>query len=266
MNLIDILKMETAEWLWKLPQNTAVRAELDSYRELLRLDGCCVLKDFMDKSLVDQLLVQARNTFNNHSEFVVIESNGTDKRIYGVERLCKDFALADKLQLTDQLADQFYMHGSGKWFQLLGNISYREGNLGSGSGWHRDSPFSHQFKAILYLTDVHSENGPFEYIKGSHLKQSIKSASRFLGKEMREYRFSDDEITRLEEAHVVSRRMAITAPRGSLLLADTRGLHRGRPLTSGERYALTRYYFRRQVPKQFTSRYPLTDESRSTIQ
>jgi hypothetical protein len=39
------------------------------------------------------------------------------------------------------------------------------------------------------------------------------------------------------------------APAGSLILVDTRGIHRGRPLyKNGERYALTNYYWHKDFP------------------
>ena len=55
-------------------------------------------------------------------------------------------------------------------------------------------------------------------------------------------------------------RMSVIGRRGSLVLIDSRGLHRGRPLRSGERMAVTRYYFPRRIPDGFATAYPLTGD------
>ena len=44
---------------------------------------------------------------------------------------------------------------------------FKNNNIGSGAGWHKDS-YSNQYKSILYLNDVNSENGPFQIIKDSN--------------------------------------------------------------------------------------------------
>lgn len=49
----------------------------------------------------------------------------------------------------------------------------KDNNLGSGEGWHRDSVYRIQYKSIVYLTDVNENNGPFEYILGSHKISTI---------------------------------------------------------------------------------------------
>ncbi len=40
----------------------------------------------------------------------------------------------------------------------------------------------------------------------------------------------------------------LTGGAGTLLAANVKGLHRGKPLLSGERWALTRYYYRKNIP------------------
>ena len=42
---------------------------------------------------------------------------------------------------------------------LAGRLTFENGNLGSGQGWHRDS-YSSQFKAMVYLTDVDESQAP----------------------------------------------------------------------------------------------------------
>src|SRR6185437_16980073 len=50
---------------------------------------------------------------------------------------------------------------------LAARLRARPGNLGSGQGWHRDA-FHFQYKAMVYLSDVGPDNGPFQLLDASH--------------------------------------------------------------------------------------------------
>jgi hypothetical protein len=260
--LVDALKREAAEFLWRLPQHNATATPVSDARERLMADGYCVIPGFIDSLTADALAASARSLYGNHPEYVTLESNGTDKRIYGAEQAAAEFRLEDELRWVDALSRAFYWTEDVVWFQMLGKISYQPNGLGSGSGWHRDSPFSHQFKAILYLTDVDEKNGPFEYIRGSHAKKSLAEVSKCLKVPGSRYRFSSEQIEQLENSGTIPRRTSVTGPKGTLLLTDSRGLHRGSPLVAGERLAVTRYYFPRRIPREFTTAHPLTGRLR----
>jgi hypothetical protein len=90
--------------------------------------------------------------------------------------------------------------------------------------YHFDLDRLRFLKLFVYLTDVSSETGPHMYVRGSH---------RSLPAELRaDRRFADDEVLR----HFDGERIAsITGPRGTMFLADTRGLHKGVPVVRGER-------------------------------
>jgi Phytanoyl-CoA dioxygenase (PhyH) len=263
--LVDGLKLRAAEMLWSLPKRNPDEGERDKARQRLLTDGCCVLENFLDRAAVERLVTVARAAYETDTEFVSLESNGSDRRIYGVDRLHSVFAMEHAMSYPDALSRAFY-RSHVEWFQVLGNIRFSNNNLGSGSGWHRDSPFSHQFKAILYLSEVDQENGPFQYVRGSHLKESVRSAARCLGIRPRSYRFSSEQIETLREAGVIPTPTTFTGSPGTLLLIDSRGLHRGAPLRAGERLAVTRYYFAGGVPTEFAAHYPLTVRRRSSEQ
>ena len=258
-DLVDVLKREAAEYLWRLPRQAASATPLTDARERLLADGYCVFPGFLDSHTVDALASKAENLYVGHAEHVTLESNGTDKRIYGAEQLAAEFGLEDELHWVDALGQTFYWTENIVWFQMLGKISYHENNLGSGSGWHRDSPFSHQFKAILYLSDVNDKNGPFQYIRGSHTKQTLAQVARHLNLPGSSYRFTSQQIEQLENAGTIPRRTSLIGAKGTLVLADSRGLHRGKPLLAGERLAVTRYYFPRRIPLDFATGYPLLE-------
>lgn len=116
------------------------------------------------------------------------------------------------------------------------------GSMGSsGDGWHRDAYFG-QYKALLYLTDVDSSNGPFEIIPKTH-KLIINFLLMLAGKsQYNQDRYSDDSINSIIK-FLGLKPKAITAKAGTLVLFNATCLHRGRPIESSERIALTNYYF-----------------------
>ena len=59
-------------------------------------------------------------------------------------------------------------------------------------------------------------------------------------------RFTEEEISQLNQ----SNKLTVTAKAGTLLVADTRGIHRGQPIEQGERYALTVYSWATEMPPQ----------------
>ena len=260
MKTLDYLKLEASELFWMLPKYNFNDSSIDQYITLLLSDGICVIENFIDQSLCESLVSKASNIIENRKQFVSFESNDSDKRIYGIDRLDESFRLDDEMKLAHTISTKFYRVRNPVWFQMFGNITYAPNNQGSGAGWHRDSRYSHQFKAIIYLSNVTDVSGPFEYFKGSHLKEGLNKTADFLGVSTNAYRFEDEQVNELEASGILSKRTTVKGSKGTVVLADTRGLHRGKPLLEGERWALTRYYFERQIPKHFASKYPALEE------
>ena len=139
-------------------------------------------------------------------------------------------------------------------FTLANKVDSLEGSRGSGEGWHKDSSFR-QFKAILYLNDVHENNGPFQLIAKSHGLKHYLRDMRAGGLRFRHLRISDDQVERIL-APAPDRLTTITGRAGTLILVDTASIHRGRPPVKGVRYALTNYYVERwQIDAAFLDAY-----------
>ncbi|MBX7460382.1 phytanoyl-CoA dioxygenase family protein [Qipengyuania huizhouensis] len=153
----------------------------------------------------------------------------SDARIWGFEQDIGD--LVDQFQISRRIEaiEKYLGRPVRSWFLMANRVVPQESNQGSGGGFHRDSPFSHQVKCIWYLTDVASDNGPFEFIPGSH-SNAIPSRDRYpLGH------------YRLENIHKDDRLVEVLADAGSLLVCDTKCIHRGKPIETGSRYAVTLY-------------------------
>lgn len=92
--------------------------------------------------------------------------------------------------------------------------------------WHRDlnTPF-HLLKAFVFLSDCDLATGPHEFILKSHRDFDNLNGKRY---------FSDEEVDALmPPGH--PRRLASVVKAGTVILEDTRGLHRARMPDTGHR-------------------------------
>jgi len=87
--------------------------------------------------------------------------------------------------------------------------------------WHRDFNDRHLLKAFLYLVDVDEETGPFEYVPRSAPGGELEAHWRWrpLGDN---YPPEGELATRIGD-----RAVKFTAPKGTLILCNTSGFHRG---------------------------------------
>lgn len=94
-------------------------------------------------------------------------------------------------------------------------------------GYHFDS-YNDQYKAFIYLTDVPDEAyGPYSYIRGSHKKSLPRRKVEGVINRLRG-RPPTDAIT-YDEDNVIN----FTAPKGTLIISDQTGYHRGIPQEAG---------------------------------
>jgi hypothetical protein len=97
--------------------------------------------------------------------------------------------------------------------------------------YHFDMDRIKWVKFFIYLTDVGPENGPHCFIEGSHRTGGIpaelleKGYSRLTDAEV-SANYSDDRF------------VEFTAPRGTIIAEDTRGLHKGKHVRKGDRLML----------------------------
>jgi hypothetical protein len=183
------------------------------------------LRDFIDSSL------------KNNTPNVWTDDLGSDQRIYGAEVLCPEIEILLPIDEMRRKGEAYLGQKLPHYFVLAAKLQYRDGNIGSGGGWHRDSPFTPQFKFIAYLSDVDCKNGPFEYIPQTHTSLD-KFKSKF---KLSKMRYTEEEVKEQWNESIL-----VTGEEGSILIVDTRGLHRGSPIQRGERYACTVYFFEKK--------------------
>jgi len=87
--------------------------------------------------------------------------------------------------------------------------------------WHRDPENEHVVKVFVYFTDVDEGAGPFEYVRGS----SAGGRYDHLRPWADGYRYV--EPVDLDAAVAPEDRLTVTGPRGTTIVCDTGGFHRG---------------------------------------
>lgn len=97
--------------------------------------------------------------------------------------------------------------------------------------YHFDMDRIKWLKFFVYLTDVRPENGPHCFISGSHRSGGIPK--HLLSKGYA--RLSDEEVV---ACYPPDRFVEFTGPRGTVIAEDTRGLHKGKHVTAGDRLML----------------------------
>ena len=108
------------------------------------------------------------------------------------------------------------------WF----SFPVKEVDKGSAKNWHWDCDGIKWLKVFVYLNDVNLTNGPHAFVTGSHKYWKVNNKS--------------SRVTELQilDAYGEKAINTFTAPRGTVIFEDTRGFHRGTPLTSGHRLVL----------------------------
>lgn len=102
--------------------------------------------------------------------------------------------------------------------------------------WHRDRDDLMILKIFIYLSDVDVSNGAFTYAPGTHIiGHNQKEPEYFLenGKTKRSYDAQLERIVPKENWIIGSGKM------GTIVFADTHGLHKGGFVTTGSRFLYT---------------------------
>jgi hypothetical protein len=164
-----------------------------------------------------------------------------DRRVYGVNNVSEVLArFANDPDLT-AVANAYNREPTVCAFTLGAYMPATKDNSGSGEGWHRDA-FFRQIKAIVYLSDVSPENGPFQILRKSQETDKVIADMKAGNLGYMQYRMKEEEVDRIVTREP-ERLLTCTGKAGSLILVDTSTIHRGKPITEGVRYALTNYYF-----------------------
>jgi hypothetical protein len=245
----DIVK--TALQIWNEPKSDLFASidkdlEIKNVVEKLHKDGIIILKDYFDKDKVALLKSEVDRLFNEYKDFIWSDSEDSDHRLHGSQRKSNAINEFNQEPYFQNIADQFLGYESFAFSTLCARLFASTNNLGSGGGWHRDTPYeSKQFKSIVYLTDVGLENGPFQYVNGTQNQSSLFRNIWLHNVKHGQHRFSDEEVQKILEDKYYTLN-SYPAKAGTVILVNTFGMHRGMPIEKENRYALTNYFYKKE--------------------
>lgn len=207
---------------------------------MLRRDGIHIIQGYYTAEQCAVLRAKIDAIIMSAGDAVFIDDQKSDHRVNGAERVSAEVAAFCDDPFTVDIARTLSDREDLQRFTLAARLEHREGNKGSGGGWHRDS-LGFQFKAMLYLSDVTMDNGPFQFFRGSHrrfykLRNYLFDLSRGFSDIVR---YSDEHISKLPQEDLIT----ATGKAGDMVLFNSSGVHRGMPTREGVRYALTIYFF-----------------------
>jgi hypothetical protein len=206
-------------------------------------NGYYEFEDKLDEQEVIKLFELAKNTPTRYTDLAnqkVSLSKG--KVLFNADNIISPRYQMDSVDLVQNeliqkiILDSSFREIAGKYLKsepILDIVtmwwSLPFGNKGTSQAaqmYHFDMDRIKFLKFFIYLTDVHTDNGPHCYIKSSH--KSIPSNIR----NNSDRRIDDDELRRVYNP---SDFKEFTGDEGTILAVDTRGFHKGKPLISDKR-------------------------------
>lgn len=137
-------------------------------------------------------------------------------------------------------------------------VEAKTDNQGSGGGWHRDS-LPNQYKAFLFLTDITDIAGPLQFYPGTHkLRNKLKTIAK-LGWNSRKLDYDSPKI-RNKVIESTIEEVSLTCKAGTLAIVNTSSIHRGKPDIKINRYSLTYYSYKTEIPSHVLS---ISEKSRA---
>lgn len=202
--------------------------------------GYYLKPDFLSRKQCEELCLIIDNIIKEKPQFIH-PAVKNDHRIYGIENLEPKFAFFTNNELLTEIASNYLGQVSKAAFTLGARLDFCSSeNNSSGGGWHRDSAFR-QVKAMIYLSDVDIGNGPFQYLPKSQMFTNTLKANCVSGKEYDDVRWSEESVNNLLKSGWSVE--TFYAKKGTLLIFDSSGIHRGQPINNINRYAITNYYY-----------------------
>jgi len=216
---------------------TKVDAEYAHTYDQLKRDGYVVIPDFIDNKKSQELIDAFEGKTN--LDRVWKDEKGSDTRIFGIDRVDPSYNSVFNTHGLNSIFKKYIDRFSYYHFIMANKVCYKDDNVGSGGGWHRDVVNRRQLKFIMYLNDVDTSNGCFQYIKYSHRIPEKWKINRILNRPQSDVRYTEQEANLLFSNNYQC--IDLVGKAGTLIIVDTSGIHRGSPIKQGTRYAATNY-------------------------
>lgn len=239
---------EVANWRHRLNNQKKIELQPGDTQHLENLEkrGWTVIPSQFNESDLEEIRTELDRAFERTELPIWSDDEGADHRLFGFD------SISEKAKQFYQFADSIRILSAYTRIPISfmttmgGRIKSIEKNKGSGGGWHRDTAEFRQVKSIMYASPIDLNNGPFQYVDGSHIRKNIPTYAKYLKKDWNERRFTNEEVENLCNQFNLKVSTLVSSP-GEIILVDTSGLHRGKPLDAGTRYALTNYIWNHRL-------------------
>jgi hypothetical protein len=216
-------------------------------------DGVVLVEDYLDEATCDQIRTSVETALADGMQEAPDDAGYGDLVAFGEPVLKRRSGERD-----DGMLDIFNMDGAvpelrefktdpfvGEMVTEAADEPYSPDNVNvyvnrsvtDTRGYHADT-YTGKFKSFVYLTDVLDRSyGPFAYIKGTHRKSGLTRKASQLVNRLQSAPPTDAVFYDDDEA------LVCTAPKGTLIVANQAGYHRGIPQEEGrERMLATTSY------------------------
>jgi hypothetical protein len=158
---------------------------------------------------------------SNFSGTVVNIRTGQDKGmidIFNIDKLMPSFESIKESLIQNELLQEIFNKKDLK----AGNLNvYINQGITETRGFHVDT-FSKKIKFFIYLTDVNTlDDGPYCFVKNTHTNSPLK----YFHKEILKYPKATTDSLVFDTEDVIP----VLAARGSMIISDQSGIHRGFP-------------------------------------
>jgi hypothetical protein len=225
-------------------------------------DGVVIVREFLPAAVIQQIVAEVRQSAEALAEnryggpLKTKMADGGLVRLYEVEKSLSPSSRAffDNAFIAG-LADATCrngMHSADRYLDYKAEIDGLDKNL----LFHIDH-WKVRFKAFLLLEDVTEDQAPFVYVLGSHRHGRWRrkwdwgyqhNPPRDDRKDPGGNCLLPDEVAEICGRYGFEER-TFTGKAGDLILADTRGIHRGSPLRSGTRLQLVELFVMNGAPE-----------------
>lgn len=225
------------------------------YLNTLVNDGVLVIENFLDEAEVDKIVAELGPVMEQVKDDTFQGPNYFSRNpVSGVYRLRNANQLSNASNaffenpVIRSIAKAYvskYVKSFMQLAELKNGLHISDKSVGSISDIAHFDNWKFGFKAFLYVTDVGENEAPFVYVKGSHVLASngsqFKKYLAFSKHGPHAGYYTVQQVEQLKREYGFED-VICTGKRGTLILADTRGIHHGTPLRENHRFLLANYF------------------------
>ena len=221
--------------------------EILKYKKQLDNNGYLILDNVLNSEEVNALVddfIKLEGFYTSDSNIKLQKKKLNIQNPESVKFYYNSQDIIDNFNVQKILFDSSIIHFAQMYlnsYPVIDNISawwsFPAGNPDKNAAqwWHFDLDRPKWLKFFFFLTDCSIENGAHRFVRGSHKNNGIPWSLRKKGYD----RLDDNDV---EKKFPKKDIIDILATKGSLLIEDTRGLHKGRHLIKNNRFLIQVQY------------------------